>query len=179
MIGPHSLHRPQRDSGRPASSKASASYRCPRSRIPRSQRRLNAASPRTASTTEDEPPLFAWNRARTFVPPNHLISARICTPVFSASSSSRSFFYLPSLACPMYRGRGMLWMRIHFHFCWVGPGCVCVISSFNYPATCGPKGHGSSSTAALADSSRFIFPPLTRSRPKPAHIIPIGGAEDA
>ena len=48
--------------------------------------------------------------------------------------------------------------------------CVCVISSFNYPATCGPKGHGSGSAAALADSSRSIFPPLARSRPKPAHI---------
>ena len=53
-----------------------------KSEPPPLQRRPNAASPRTGATTEDEPSLLAWNRAWTFAPPNYLISAKICNPVF-------------------------------------------------------------------------------------------------
>ena len=106
MIFPHPLRRPQRASGRPASSKAPTSHQRLRSRAPPLQRRPNAASPRTAAATEDEPSLFTWNRARTIVLPNYLISAGICTPVFFASSSSKSSVNLPPLAYSMYRGEG-------------------------------------------------------------------------
>ena len=110
---PHSPHLPQKASGRQASSKASTSYQRPRSRIPPLQRQLKVASPRIAATTEDEPSLFVWNRARTFAPPNHLTSAGMCTPLFSASSSSRSFSRPSSLVLPVYWVRGMLWIRCY------------------------------------------------------------------
>ena len=56
--------------------------------------------------------LFFWKRARTLAPPSHLISAGMCIPQFSASSSSRSFHSLPSLAPPMYRVSEMPWILI-------------------------------------------------------------------
>ena len=62
--------------------------------------------------------LFFWKRARTLAPPSHLISAGMCIPQFSASSSSRGFHSLPSLAPPMYRVSEMPWILIHLHFCW-------------------------------------------------------------
>ena len=61
--------------------------------------------------------MLAWKRACAFAP-NHLISAGMFTPLFSASSSSRSFRSPPSLAPPMYLVNEMPWMRTHFHFCW-------------------------------------------------------------
>ena len=109
----HPLHRLQEASGRHASSKTSTSYRRPSNRTPPLQRRPKVASPRTAATTEEEPSLFAWKRARTLALPSHLISAGICIPLFSASSSSRSLIRPPSLAFPIYRVSEMLWIRIH------------------------------------------------------------------
>ena len=82
------------------------------------QGRRKVASPSTAATTEEVPSFFSWKRARTLAPPSHLISAGICTPPFSASSSSRTFTRPPSLTFPMYRVSEILWIRIHFHLCW-------------------------------------------------------------
>ena len=114
----HSLHRLQKASGRHASSKASTSYRRPKSRTPLLQRRPKVASPRTAATTEEESSFSFWKRARTLAPSSHLISAGMCIPLFSASSSSRSFRSLPSLTPPMYQVSEMPWILIHLHFCW-------------------------------------------------------------
>lgn len=62
----------QKASGRQASSKASTSYRRPRSRAPL-QRRPKVASPRAAATTEEELSLHVWKRARTLAPPAQLV----------------------------------------------------------------------------------------------------------
>ena len=95
---------------------------------PPSQRQPKAASSRTAATIEEKLSFFFWNRARTLAPPNHLILAGMCIPLFSASRSSWSLTRPTSLFFPMYRVSEMLWIRIHFHFCW-GTTSVMLLSA--------------------------------------------------
>ena len=92
------------------------------------------ASPRTAATTEEEPSLSVWKRARTLAPPSHLISAGCasrCSPP-QAPPGASSGHRLSPLPYVISGQRDVVdsdpLPLLHFHFCW-GTTSVILLSA--------------------------------------------------